>query len=146
MYAHTDVQSTYNPSHSSPLWRNKRGQRIDTSKTHASLLSLEFFHSLYCLLTDKQRQNLDAFLILQPSLTMRTSVSIRGISSLSSMAMASISLLPRKITSANKDDKSCSHRSIYRKIILCAQLRDVWQYVDRKSIQLPEFILDYNKA
>ena len=87
----------------------------------------------------------EALLMLHPNLKLRTAVSVKGLTSISSMAMTS--LFTRKTTSpqaksSDTNTASSCDRSIFRKVVLCPQLRDVWKYVPQNSVQLPQFIMD----
>ena len=86
---------------------------ITSSRSHASSpLSLDFLVVLHSLIRPDQRRNLEAVLMLHPTLSLRTSVHLRqfGVG------------------------------SIWRKVIFCNTLKDLSRFVDERHIQLPEFI------
>lgn len=84
------------------------------SRAHAgNPLSLDFLSVMHSLLRAEQRCNLEAVLMLHASLSLRTAVHFRqfGVGS-----------------------------SLWRKVVFCSMLKDLWRFVDERHIQLPEFI------
>lgn len=75
--------------------------------------SLDFFYQFYILLSKSQKRNLEAIFVLHPTFTLKSNIHLRQLG---------------------------LGFSMWRKVVFCSQLQNLWNFVDAKYLQLPEFI------